>query len=108
MAKTTKKKSVNQRLIGKCVGVFLYNLQMFEEFRDFKAQDLKVSELKPDPEAVKDVKDNNGKVINVHVISLSTPHIENRYLQGIFHVSETGIITYMISSLMFNPQNDTI
>lgn len=108
MAKKTSKKNVDSGLIGKCVGVFLYNLQMFEEFRSFQAKDLKVSELKPDPEAVKDVKDGEGKSINVHVFSLLTPQVDKKYLQGIFHVSDTGIITFMISSLMFNSQNDKL
>ena len=104
----SKKKSVDTRLIGKCVSVFLYNLQMFSEFKAFEAKDLKVSELRPDPEAVKDVKDGEGMVINVHVFSLLTPQVDKKYLQGIFHVSDTGIITFMISSLMFNPQNEQL
>lgn len=104
MAKKSKK--VSETIVSKCVGVFRYNLQMFEEFSKFEPKDLKVSELSPDPQAVKDVKDANGNAINVHVITLITPEVDRKYLQGIFHVSETGIITFMISSLMYNPQNN--
>lgn len=106
MAKKIRKKTVDSNLIGKCASVFIYNLKMFEEFRNFESKDLKVSELKPDPEAVKDVKDDKGNAINVHVFSFLTPQVDKKYLQGIFHVSDTGIISFMISSLMFNPQNN--
>lgn len=91
----TKKKqalSVAQDLITTCVNVCMYQLQLFADTRSIESKDLILREMKPDPEASKD--------INVHVLSIETPPVESgNYIQMIFHLSDTGIMSFLLSSL---------
>lgn len=88
-----QKLAQNADLVGKCIGIFLYNLQLFGEFKHLEAKDLKLREQMPD----------HAQKCEVHVLTISTPVLsDGRYFQAIFHLSELGIISFLIASLMSN------
>lgn len=80
-------KKTKQTLIDQSVNIFLYNLKMFEEFKDIEPIQLivKADTLKSDEKCC--------------VISIETPEMQNgSYLHFISQNHENGIMNYMVSS----------
>lgn len=80
-------KKIKQSLIDQSVNIFLYNLKMFEEFKNIEPKQLivKADNLKSDEKCC--------------VISIETPETQDgTYLHFISQNHETGIMNFIVSS----------
>lgn len=80
-------KKIKQFLIDQSVNIFLYNLKMFDEFKNIEPKQLvvKADNLKSDEKCC--------------VISIETPEMQDgKYLHFISQNHESGIMNFLISS----------